>query len=219
MNNEFKQTGRQHIINININNDYYVYADISNNKKNNIINMSEIDDCINNSTNNSIPIKQYNSNELDDIVTNGNINELDNVVNDGNSNEQNQPIIDKKILREKIKLLTKNECIIIFNMIKKNTNKYTENSNGIFINMDYLDNGTLIKINTYVNKITQNKLNTDMIVVEDGISTVTNETDHNQSNIKLSNYEKAIIKRNHYMIEQKTFKNNNSWFVKKDSDE
>lgn len=210
--NKFKQNGRQHIINININNDYYVYADISNNKKKNIINMSEIDDCINNSNNNSIPIKQYNTNELDDIVNNGNTNEQ-------NTKLQNQPIIDKKILREKIKLLTKNECIIIFNMIKKNTNKYTENSNGIFINMDYLDNGTLIKINTYVNKITQNKLNTDMIVVEDGISTVTNDAEQNQSNIKLSNYEKAIIKRNHYMIEQKTFKNNNSWFVKKDSDE
>ena len=58
-----------------------------------------------------------------------------------------------------------------------------------------------------------------MVVVEDGMSTVNNDSEQNQSNIKLSNYEKAIIKRNHYMIEQKTFKNNNSWFVKKDSDE
>ena len=207
MNNKFKQNGRQHIITINIKDDYYVYADISNNKKNNIINMSEINDCINDSTNNSIPIKQYNTTEINDNI------------NTEKNNIQNQQIIDKKILREKIKLLTKNECIIIFNMIRKNTNKYTENSNGIFINMDYLDNNTLIQINTYVNKITQNKLKSDMVVVEDGMSTINNDSEQNQSNIKLSNYEKAIIKRNHYMIEQKTFKNNNSWFVKKDSDE
>ena len=201
--NNSNQTSRQHILTININNNDYVYADISNNKKKYIINMSEIDECINNSSMNSIPIKQYNTtttNKQKDISL-------------------NIELIDKKILREKIKQLSKNECIVIFNMIKKNTNKYTENSNGIFINMDYLDNETLIKINKYVNKITENKLNTNMIVVEDGVSIVTNESEQIHSNIKLSNYEKAIIKRNHYMIEQKTFKNNNSWFVKKESED
>ena len=196
-------TGRQHIITISINDDNYIYADISNNKKKNIINMSDIDNCITSSSvNDSIPIKQYNT--ANDSV--------DTTLND-------TPNIDKKILREKIKMLSKDECSIIFSMIKKNTNKYTENLNGIFINMDYLSNETLIKINTYVNKITLNKLNTNMIVIEDGVSTVNNESNSTPSNIKLSNYEKAIIKRNHYMMEQKTFKNNNTWFVKKDSDD
>jgi len=197
------KAGRQHIITISINDDNYIYADISNNKKKNIINMSDIDNCVTSSSvNDSIPIKQYNT------------------TNDGVSNTINDTTnIDKKILREKIKMLSKDECSIIFSMIKNNTNKYTENLNGIFINMDYLSNETLIKINTYVNKITLNKLNTNMIVIEDGVSTVNNESNSTPSNIKLSNYEKAIIKRNHYMMEQKTFKNNNTWFVKKDSDD
>ena len=182
--------GRQHIITISINDDNYIYADISNNKKKNIINMSDIDNCVTlSSVNDSIPIKQYNT------------------TNDGVSTTvKDTPNIDKKILREKIKMLSKDECSIIFSMIKNNTNKYTENSNGIFINMDYLSNETLIKINNYVNKITLNKLNTNMIVIEDGVSIVNNESNSMPSNIKLSNYEKAIIKRNHYMMEQKTFK-------------
>lgn len=200
-----EKNGRQHIISININNDNYIYADISNNKKKYIINMSDIDNCINSSSiSNSISIKQY---------------DINNDLNSIESQSNNSNIIDKKLLREKIKLLSKNECIIIFNIIKKNTNKYSENSNGIFINMDYLNNDALTIINNYVNKITINKLNTNMLVIEDTENPIINDDNIESNNIKLSNYEKAIIKRNHYMIEQKTFKNNNSWFVKKDSDE
>ena len=78
-------TGRQHIITISINDDNYIYADISNNKKKNIINMSDIDNCVTlSSVNDSIPIKQYNT------------------ANDGASSTVNDtPKIDKKILREK----------------------------------------------------------------------------------------------------------------------
>ena len=44
----------------------------------------------------------------------------------------------------------------------------------------------------------------------------TSNLDHS-NDIKLSNYEKSIIKKNNYLIEQKTFKNEtniNNWFYK-----
>ena len=69
-----------------------------------------------------------NHNIDDDIFTNDEIKEL-------------KKLIDK---------LHENEHIEIFKIIKNDTDKYTENRNGIFINMSKLNNDTLIKINNFV---------------------------------------------------------------------
>jgi hypothetical protein len=174
---------------------------IGDNKDNNI--GDNLQDNISNIIDNNIEIKQYNINNSLDI---------DNTIfNSDNLAELSQS--DKKLLREKVKFLSKNEYKIIFSMIYSNNIKYTENNNGIFINLDNIDNGTLIKINTYVNKISENKLKNDNIIVKDeSCQLILNS--YNKSNIKLSNYEKSIIKRTNYIEEQKNFKNNN-WFVKK----
>jgi len=100
-------------------------------------------------------------------------------------------------------------------MIKKDTDKFTQNNNGIFINLDKLTNKTLLEINNYVNTVTKNKFKTNDIIVNEICNSV--NISSSQSKIKLSNYEKSIIKRNNYIEEQKNFKNSNNWFIKKDS--
>lgn len=59
--------------------------------------------------------------------------------------------VDKlKEMKKNISLLNENEHIEIFNIIKKDGLKYTENNNGIFINMRKLSNETLINIDHFI---------------------------------------------------------------------
>lgn len=190
---------RQCTIPVTINKKNYIYADISNNKKKNIINMDEIHNSIEDLE--KVPIKQYKSK----------VNEKSDQCNE----EQSLSILDKRLLKDKVLQLSKDECRIVFNMIKKDTNKFTQNNNGIFINLDKLTNKTLLEINNYVNIVTKNKFKTNDIIVNEICNSV--NISSSQSKIKLSNYEKSIIKRNNYIEEQKNFKNSNNWFIKKDS--
>ena len=54
-------------------------------------------------------------------------------------------------LKKNIENLDKNELLEIFKIIKSDTKKYTENNNGIFINLKYLKKATLKKICEFVN--------------------------------------------------------------------
>ena len=47
--------------------------------------------------------------------------------------------------------LSQNELEEIFKIIYKNNNNYSKNNNGVFINLCWLDNDTLLKINNYIN--------------------------------------------------------------------
>ena len=190
---------RQCSVPVTINNKKCIYADISNNKKKNIINMEEIHSSVQDLE--QVPIKQYKSN----------INKK----SDQCDNKHTLSILEKRLLKDKVLQLSKDECKIVFNMIKKDTNKYTQNNNGIFINLDKITNETLLEINNYVNTVTKNKLKTNDIIVNEICNSV--NITQSQSKIKLSNYEKSIIKRNNYIEEQKNFKNSNNWFIKKDS--
>jgi len=195
---------RQCTIPIIFNNKRVIYADISNNKKKNIVNMEEVENNLKSIS--PTPIKQYNI----DLSSN-------------KKTDDKLSILDKRILREKVQSLSKNECKVVFNMIKNDTDKYTENNNGIFINLDNISEQILQQIYMYVNKVTENKINNDpLIVYESNNPNSSIQNNHNLSmqnnpKIKLSNYEKSIIKRNNYMEEQKDFKNNNNWFIKKDA--
>ena len=110
-------------------------------------------------------------------------------------------------------LLIKNEYFKIFNFIEQANIKYTENQNGIFVNLNDADDNTLFKIKEYIETITENRdINKSFIMNNNYTSTLDTNPD-----IKLSNYEKSIIKKNNYLIEQKTFKNEanvNNWFYK-----
>lgn len=71
-------------------------------------------------------------------------------------------------LKNKISSLSKNEFIEIFKIIKENNNKYTENKNGIFINMSKLTQNTIVKLENFVNYTLQNRdnLESDSILRE-----------------------------------------------------
>lgn len=63
-----------------------------------------------------------------------------------------------KNIRDQIGALDKNEQHEIFKIIRSNDeNKYTENNNGIFINMNKLDMATLTNIESFLEFSNQNK--------------------------------------------------------------
>jgi hypothetical protein len=62
-----------------------------------------------------------------------------------------------KDLKKLINELHENEHVEIFKIIKNDTDKFTENRNGIFINMSKLNINTLIKLQNFVNFCNENK--------------------------------------------------------------
>lgn len=56
-----------------------------------------------------------------------------------------------KNIKNNISLLSQNELNEIFKILHKNDSKYTKNNNGIFVNLNWLDNDILIEIDNYIN--------------------------------------------------------------------
>ena len=63
------------------------------------------------------------------------------------------------ILRDKIQALDKFHQIEIFKILKTDNVNYTENRNGIFINMNELDNKIIKKIEKYYIMFQRSKIN------------------------------------------------------------
>jgi len=190
---------RQYTFYLKNSNKNLIYADIYNNKKTYKLDMSNLNNDI--SKNNLIPIKKYEA------------------TNNSNSKINNEEIVnkitkkDKLFIKNKMDLLMKNEYFKIFNFIEESNVKYTENQNGIFVNLNDVDDNTLYKIKEYIETITENRDINQSLIMD---NSYTSNLDHS-NDIKLSNYEKSIIKKNNYLIEQKTFKNEtnvNNWFYK-----
>ena len=57
---------------------------------------------------------------------------------------------EMKNLRDKIYMLQETEHIEIFKIIKQDTDKFSENKNGIFVNLSKMSITTLKKIKTFV---------------------------------------------------------------------
>ena len=68
-------------------------------------------------------------------------------------------ISELKLLRDNINLLHETEHIEIFKIIKQDTDKFSENKNGIFINLSKLSNTTLKHLNNFVYFCFDNKKN------------------------------------------------------------
>lgn len=64
---------------------------------------------------------------------------------------------EKKIIINKIKMLSKIEHVEIFKMLKNNNIKYTENSNGIFINFININNKVIVLLDNFINFCLENK--------------------------------------------------------------
>ena len=59
-------------------------------------------------------------------------------------------ISNLKKLRDYIELMDKIHQVHIFKILKNNNTEYTENTNGVFINMTLLDNLTLTHIKDFI---------------------------------------------------------------------
>ena len=113
---------------------------------------------------------------------------------------------DKKKMVYRIEQIkNKKNYIKLFKIINNENIKFTDNSNGIFINMNLLTDDLLQKIDNFLNLI--NNKTKDMIDIDTINSSV--DTDYKPYSIdefsdyktygpKLSNYEKNIIKKNRY---------------------
>ncbi len=63
-----------------------------------------------------------------------------------------------KNIRDQITALDKNQQHEIFKIVKKNSsNRYTENNNGIFINMNKLDTETITNIESFQRVLNKTK--------------------------------------------------------------
>lgn len=55
-----------------------------------------------------------------------------------------------KLIQTNVNKLAINELIELFKIIKESDSSYTKNNNGIFLNLNWLDEEILLKINNYI---------------------------------------------------------------------
>lgn len=101
---------------------------------------------------------------------------------------------DRKHIVESIENLKNDEdYVAIFEILTDDTaNSYTQNSNGIFLNLSAVSDTTLERINKYLKKI--NKKRVDQIEVDVDVIPGGNISKADRT-YKLSNYEKNILKQ------------------------
>jgi len=66
-------------------------------------------------------------------------------------------ITDLKRLRDNIEKMERIHQIHIFKILKENQIEFTENNNGVFVNMTLFDNTTLKQINTFIKYVNLQK--------------------------------------------------------------
>lgn len=114
------------------------------------------------------------------------------------------------------KIRNESHLINIKNIIVKcNPNiPVTKNNNGIFLRFDNLENGTYVKINSFIKKIINNVICNKYSETESHTATTTrNDITCDEYNMKYSNKERNIIKRCNYDKQCETFSSN--LFIKK----
>ncbi len=82
------------------------------------------------------------------------------------NNEYKFSVLEKKEIVAKILMLSKIEHIEIFKIFKKNNIKYTENSNGIFINFMNIDDSVIALLDNFIKFCYKNK---DSLVEKENI--------------------------------------------------
>ena len=119
-------------------------------------------------------------------------------------NKKTYSYSERKKLSAKIMSIKKKEDYIkLFKIINQDpNNKFTENSNGIWLDFKSLSDETISKVEKYMIKL-KNKNDEDSV---NSLEYVPYSTEENYNNIKnsgpkLSNYEKSILRRNKYSDE------------------
>ena len=94
------------------------------------------------------------------IFNDENTNQVNNDLTKENKNDDiniDNLELKKKYIIDTIKNFSKVEHIEIFKIFKKHNVKYTENSNGIFVNLNVLNEKIINRIRTFVNFCIANK--------------------------------------------------------------
>jgi len=98
---------------------------------------------------------------------------------------------EKKILASKIENITnKKEFKEIFKIIYENNCNYIENDNGVYINLNVLNDDTLLKIKKFLEVIENNKN-----IIPTPKEYIPYCSDDNSSDMKLSMQEKNLLKK------------------------
>lgn len=102
---------------------------------------------------------------------------------------------DRKHIVESIESLKNDEdYVAIFEILTDDpSNTYSQNSNGVFLNLSAVNDKTLYKICRYIKKVNKNK--PEITENDVDIIPLDNGSKHNNRTHKLSNYEKNIIKQ------------------------
>jgi hypothetical protein len=88
----------------------------------------------------------------------------------------------KNYIIQKVKNLSKFEHIQIFKLLTKYNIKYSENSNGVFINLNYLSEAIITKIINFINFCIENKQLLQLeISKRDNLKKIINTKSHNLS--------------------------------------
>jgi len=112
---------------------------------------------------------------------------------------------DRKKISARIKNIKKKEDYVrLFKIINRDSNnKFTENSNGIWLDLKILEDETIYNIDKFLKKILDSKNNlTDSVNSIEYVPYSTDEVFVN-SGPKLSNYEKSILRRHKYSDKEK----------------
>lgn len=148
-------------------------------------------------------------------------------MNDHTYNKETEKIYthnERKQISCKIKKIKKKEDYIkLFKIIKEDkNNKFTENSNGIWLDFKTLDNKTVKHVDDFINHvISKEKASSDSVNSIEYVPYSKDELAYtkNQPGPKLSNYEKSILRRHRYDKEIVEFSSSeeNKLFKKKNN--
>tara|TARA_B100001093_G_scaffold486382_1_gene521641 strand:+ start:2485 stop:3264 length:780 start_codon:yes stop_codon:yes gene_type:complete len=104
-----------------------------------------------------------------------------------NNDKKEKIVIHKmrKQLEKDIHKLTKNEYNEIFNIIRNNGSKYSENSRGVYINLNYIDKDTLTKMINFIEYSKNNKKNNKNVKNKEKNSNNSSTINNREKNKKL----------------------------------
>jgi hypothetical protein len=126
-----------------------------------------------------------------------------------------------KKIQSNINKLSDNEILELYKIINDNGTTFTQNNNGIFVNLNWVDESTLVKMENYIsfciksqNEISKYELMKDML--NESIKCKDKSTEDNVDileNTEVSNTvnkQKCSSSMKFYLLKKKFFKQNNN---------
>lgn len=115
----------------------------------------------------------------------------------------------KKFITDKVFYLNQDDLLFIAKIVEKDTDKYVRKQNNhLFVNMAVLSKPALFEIYQFVEKRYQEYLKQKKDNEFSGVNLV----DSAKEKVKLSNYEKSILKKSKYIKDQKEYKLKNQFY-------